>query len=109
VDAAAADPRLPGPAFAYCDYASPDGTIVLSTSLTTTQTFVFDTYAARDDAVAIPGVGEAAIYADGVLLVKQGRAIFSLQPGEIALSGDALVAALTEAASAAADELPGGS
>lgn len=95
--------------YSYCNYRTAGGTSVLGTSYTVTQTFVFDAYASNPDVVEVPGVRDRAIFTGGILMIRRGVSVFTLQPGTVDLTGDELLAALTAVAAAAAENLdPGG-
>jgi hypothetical protein len=66
----------------YCNYKTADGTNVLATSysIDPVNQAVFDSFAGDEDAVAVPGLADAATYSDGVLFIKRGDAVVGIQP-----------------------------
>ena len=78
----------------YCNYRTADGDVRLAISFTRGQTFVFDAFAGSDDAVPVPGLGDAAVISGGVLYLKQGDAVVGIQPSASAGTAEELIDAL---------------
>ncbi|MFL5779521.1 MAG: hypothetical protein ACJ761_11360 [Chloroflexota bacterium] len=99
VSATSASPLGSDGDFSYCRYAGEDGSPLLSTSLTRTQAKTFDDYARGQGTEEIAGIGDAAVWTSGILLVRKGNALLSLQPAaSVRLVPDATLQAVEQVA-----------
>jgi hypothetical protein len=98
----------PGDDVSYCNYDAGDGTPVAATSYTPTGgSAEFDSYKSAAGAVAVPGVGNAAVVSGGSLYILKGDSLFSFQIApEQPITPDRLPQIATQIGTSVASRLP---
>ena len=90
----------------YCNYESEDGTVGMAVSFSRGMTFVFDSYAAGEGAIPVPGIGDGAVVtSQGVMFIKSGDALVGIQPLTEFDSPEEMISALAALAQAVASRL----